>query len=85
MSDERRGARLQAWIDRELRALLRSDDTAIVRAYVMGLVRGFGFPAAPSPQPPHGRHVAAQVRCQEEPPSQTGRCPRATVHMCPRD
>ena len=35
--------RLEAWVDRELRALLQTDDVAIVRAYVMGLVRGIGF------------------------------------------
>ncbi|CAL8462766.1 g2299 [Coccomyxa elongata] len=44
MSEERRDARLSAWVDRELRALLQTDDVAIVRAYVMGLVRGIGFP-----------------------------------------
>ena len=48
MSEERRQQRLQAWVDRELRALLQSEDTAIVRAYVMGLVRGIGFSAASS-------------------------------------
>lgn len=31
-------------MDRELRALLQTDDVAIVRAYVIGLVRGIGFP-----------------------------------------
>lgn len=44
MSEERRAARLSAWVDRELRALLQTDDVAIVRAYVIGLVRGIGFP-----------------------------------------
>lgn len=43
MSEERRAARLSAWVDRELRALLQTDDVAIVRAYVIGLVRGIGF------------------------------------------
>lgn len=46
MSEERREARLSAWVDRELRAVLQADDVAIVRAYVMGLVRGVGFSAA---------------------------------------
>ena len=56
MSEERRQQRLQAWVDRELRALLQSEDTAIVRAYVMGLVRGIGFSAASS-----SRSSAGQV------------------------
>ncbi|EIE26155.1 hypothetical protein COCSUDRAFT_40298 [Coccomyxa subellipsoidea C-169] len=43
MSEDRRAARLSAWVDRELRSLLQTDDVAIVRAYVMGLVRGIGF------------------------------------------
>jgi hypothetical protein len=45
MPEERKQQRLEAWVDRELRALLQTDDIAIVRAYVMGLVRGIGFPA----------------------------------------
>ena len=56
MSEERRQQRLQAWVDRELRALLQSEDTAIVRAYVMGLVRGIGFSTASS-----SRSSASQV------------------------
>ena len=43
MPEERKQHRLEAWVDRELRALLQTDDVAIVRAYVMGLVRGIGF------------------------------------------
>ena len=43
MPEQRRQHRLEAWVDRELRALLQTDDVAIVRAYVMGLVRGIGF------------------------------------------
>ena len=43
MPEERKQHRLDAWVDRELRALLQTDDVAIVRAYVMGLVRGIGF------------------------------------------
>ena len=50
MPEERKQHRLEAWVDRELRALLQTDDVAIVRAYVMGLVRGIGF-------------VGRQVRC----------------------
>jgi hypothetical protein len=46
MPEERRQARLQAWVERELRALLQTDDVAILRAYVMGLVRGIGFSSA---------------------------------------
>lgn len=43
MPEERKQHRMEAWVDRELRALLQTDDVAIVRAYVMGLVRGIGF------------------------------------------
>jgi hypothetical protein len=43
MPEERRQQRLQAWVERELRSLLQTDDVAIVRAYVMGLVCGIGF------------------------------------------
>ena len=43
--EERKQQRMEAWVDRELRALLQTDDIAIVRAYVMGLVRGIGFAA----------------------------------------
>ncbi len=43
MPEERKQHRLEAWVDRELRALLQTDDVAIVRAYVMSLVRGIGF------------------------------------------
>ncbi len=43
MPEDRKQHRLEAWVDRELRALLQTDDVAIVRAYVMGLVRGIGF------------------------------------------
>ena len=43
--EERKQQRVEAWVDRELRALLQTDDIAIVRAYVMGLVRGIGFAA----------------------------------------
>lgn len=43
MPEERQHQRLQAWIERELRSLLQTNDVAIVRAYVMGLVRGIGF------------------------------------------
>jgi hypothetical protein len=60
MGAERRAQRLQAWADRELRALLQSEDTAIVRAYVMGLVRGAGFPAA-SPGGGHGSAPLARL------------------------
>ena len=43
--EERKQQRVEAWVDRELRALLQTNDIAIVRAYVMGLVRGIGFAA----------------------------------------
>jgi hypothetical protein len=33
---------LHEWVDRELRALLQEEDVAIVRAFVVGLVRSFG-------------------------------------------
>ena len=47
----RKQHRLEAWVDRELRALLQTDDVAIVRAYVMGLVRGIGFARQQVPCP----------------------------------
>ena len=68
MSAERRAQRLQTWADRELRALLQSEDTAIVRAYVMGLARGIGFSAA-SPLGSHGS--APQARRHACDPSGT--------------
>ena len=62
MPEERKQHRLEAWVDRDLRALLQTDDVAIVRAYVMGLVRGIGF-------------ASQQVGCMHDPQPMSGTLP----------
>ncbi|CAL5223157.1 g5626 [Coccomyxa viridis] len=62
MPEERKQHRLDAWVDRELRALLQTDDVAIVRAYVMGLVRGIGFVVHQDGAEGSGEQAASSAR-----------------------